>query len=136
MPDQEIVYVRHPYRMELRRKRKRSREQWWVAADTPVTLRTVDPAEFGPAVVAPGHGDRPPLTWRSHGGDLWYGVAGVRLDRGGSLLTDAVDAPTNRHLVCLTVGASTASVQFAPTEPPGVRQVPRRPGARRRAVGD
>jgi hypothetical protein len=77
MPGDRIVNVKHPSPMLLRRKRKRSREHWFVATHTPVTLRSGSREDLGDTHRIPTeHGD---LTWRTYEGSLWLQVSGVHL---------------------------------------------------------
>lgn len=77
MPDDRVITVKHPSSMVLRRKRKRTRERWFVATDTPVVLRTGSPEDLGEAhTIRTKHAD---LTWRVFEGALWYQVSGKLL---------------------------------------------------------
>lgn len=77
MPGDRIVNVKHPSPMLLRRKRKRSREHWFVATYTSVTLRSGSREDLGETHAIPTeHGD---LTWRVYEGSLWLQVSGMQL---------------------------------------------------------
>ena len=108
MPGNRIVNVKHPSPMLLRRKRKRSREHWFVATHTPVMLRSGSREDLGETHAIPTeHGD---LTWRVYEGSLWLQVSGMQLASYMPRPWDRFDV--SRFETCLAGGASEHSPAY------------------------